>query len=51
MRYRVTWKGRYLFHCFGQGSFDALQEARTIAARTMRDEVVRDLVVVLDPAP
>lgn len=48
MRYRVTYCGKYLFHVYGRDEADALGEARRIAGRSMRDDVVGHLIVQLD---
>jgi len=44
-RYRATWRGSYLFHCYGWNDEDAQAEARNLAARTMRQQVVEELQV------
>lgn len=44
-RFRVSYKGHYLFHCTATDQEDALNEAREIAARTMHERVVNGLSV------
>jgi hypothetical protein len=48
MRYRVTYNDQYLFHVMAMDAPDARAEARHVARRTMRSEVVNGLEVSLD---
>lgn len=48
MRYKVMIGSLYLFHCYGDGYEDALQEARTIAVRTRSEKTAQNLTIKLD---
>jgi hypothetical protein len=48
-RYRVTWKDQYLLHVIGVDADDAVNEARSGAARSLyKPEVIDNLTVAKD---